>query len=378
MERVFVVSLSFAGFGGEQVAADIAAALSRQAEVTVVQLGDGELPYELVDLGCRAVRLGRPGRGPRSAVRLSRDLAALLDRGRPDVVIAIMTFANLVTLLARKLSCHRPPVVVSEHSITSLSMRAESHSWLMRNACRVLYPSATAVVCVSRASSTDLERFLRPARYNGKVILDPCQPLAPDNGDDCEAGETGDDGTVRRIACVASLKHAKNHDLLLRAVALLPPDIVLDLAGSGPLRSELEELAVELGIDGRVVFHGYLADPWQVVRGASLSVLSSRWEGFGLAAVESAVRRVPVVVTPEGALPEVVPLFAPGVVASASTPAALADAIRKALEAPVRESEWVRAAAQRTRLLSPVVVAQEYLSLFTHDVRRTASPRARV
>ena len=375
MERVFVVSMSFAGFGGERVAAELAAALCGHADVTVVQLGDAELPAGLAALGCKEVQLGRPGRGPRSAVRLSKALAVLLDEARPDAVISIMTFANLVTLLARRRSSHRPPVAVSEHSITSLSMRAEAHRWLMRNACRVLYPSAAAVVCVSSASAADLARFLRPARYNGQVILDPCAFRVLDTWGDAEATEA--DASGPRIACVASLKYAKNHELLLRAVAMLP-DVALDLVGSGPLRSELEELAIELGIRSRVAFHGYLADPGPVIRGAHVTVLASRWEGFGLAAVESAACRVPVVVTPEGALPEVVPRFAPGVVASRSTPGALADAIRRALETPVREAEWERATAERRRLLSPEVVAQQYLSLFTSHARRTGSPRARV
>jgi len=377
MKRVFVVSMSFAGFGGERVAAELAAALCGIAEVTAVQLGDPELPAELAALGCRAVHLGRPGRGPGSAVRLSGALATLLDEARPDAVISMMTFANLVTLLARRRSAHRPPVVVSEHSITSLSMRSEAHRWLMRNACRLLYPSATAVVCVSRASASDLARFLRPARYDGKVILDPCAIEVPGTWGEGGVSDAEADASVRRIACVASLKYAKNHELLLRAVALLE-DVALDLVGSGPLRPQLEELAVELGIQPRVVFHGYLADPGRVIRRAHLTVLASRWEGFGLAAVESAVCRVPVVVTPEGALPEVVPRFAPGVVASRSTPRALADAIRQALESPVRDSEWARAAGERHRLLSPQFVAQKYLSLFTDDRQRTGSPRARV
>src|SRR5262249_4369049 len=62
-----------------------------------------------------------------------------------------------------------------------------------------------------------------------------------------------------RLLCVGRLVPIKGHDTLLHAVAAARgrvPGLSLDIAGAGPLRADLEALAVRLGIDDSVCFLG--------------------------------------------------------------------------------------------------------------------------
>lgn len=90
----------------------------------------------------------------------------------------------------------------------------------------------------------------------------------------------------------------KRFDLLLRAFALSGhTDSTLTILGDGPLRSELTELAAELGVQERVHMPGFVADivPW--LTQSDLFVLSSDYEGLPAAIIEALACAVPVVTT---------------------------------------------------------------------------------
>lgn len=70
---------------------------------------------------------------------------------------------------------------------------------------------------------------------------------------------------TRRVIFVGHFVPRQGVRTLLEAVALLP-DVRLDLTGKGPLEAELRHRVAELGLEGRVRFHGYLSDHRDVER----------------------------------------------------------------------------------------------------------------
>lgn len=122
------------------------------------------------------------------------------------------------------------------------------------------------------------------------------------------AWEANGDPTV---LWVGGMKRRKHVDGLLRiwqGVAQEHRTAVLVLVGDGPERPRLERLARRLGIAHRVRFAGYM--PWARLpieyRVADLFVFPSRLEGFGLSVGEAMASGLPVVVSNQGALPELV------------------------------------------------------------------------
>lgn len=91
--------------------------------------------------------------------------------------------------------------------------------------------------------------------------------------------------------CIARLTQQKRHDVVLRAfqsVVEAVPEAHLHLAGDGPERPSLLRLCNELGIEGRVTFHGTLpaTEVGHLARRSRAVVLASEREGYGLALVE--------------------------------------------------------------------------------------------
>jgi len=89
------------------------------------------------------------------------------------------------------------------------------------------------------------------------------------------------------------LHRNKGFDLLLRALAAVP-GVQLWLAGDGPEAAALERLAAELELGGRVRFLGWQADPLPLLRAVDLLVVPSRVEPFGNVVLEAWMAGCPV------------------------------------------------------------------------------------
>ncbi|UNK70140.1 glycosyltransferase [Microbacterium sp. H1-D42] len=117
---------------------------------------------------------------------------------------------------------------------------------------------------------------------------------------------------VAVVGFVGRLVEEKGVQVLLDAVAA-QPTLRARIAGSGPLSTEINARATELGIADRVEFVGAIAPDRMGEFYASLDVLAvpsvptASWtEQFGRVAVEAMAVGVPVVASDAGALPDVV------------------------------------------------------------------------
>lgn len=117
------------------------------------------------------------------------------------------------------------------------------------------------------------------------------------------------------VLALGRLARNKGYDLLLQAFAVLvarEPDAVLHLAAGGasltPLEEtilgELKELVANLNLQDKVRFGSFIPDDQlaDFYRAADLFVLSSRYEPFGMTAIEAMASGTPTVVTVHGGL----------------------------------------------------------------------------
>jgi glycosyltransferase involved in cell wall biosynthesis len=130
------------------------------------------------------------------------------------------------------------------------------------------------------------------------------------------------------LLCVGRLIPIKGHETLLDAFAAAKvQDLTLDIAGDGPLRGALEERAARLGISEAVRFHGFVPDVARLYENASVVVVPSLGEGFGMVALEAAERGRAVIASSVGGLPEIVDDGHTGALVPPGDSAALAGAI---------------------------------------------------
>ncbi|MEJ5300431.1 MAG: glycosyltransferase [Thermodesulforhabdaceae bacterium] len=105
--------------------------------------------------------------------------------------------------------------------------------------------------------------------------------------------------TSFRVLSAGRLSYYKGFDVLIKAIGLLPEDVSLHIAGTGYLENPLKKLARQLGLQNRVVFHGYLS-PEQLTAlflSSHCFVLSSieRTEAFGIVLLEAMFHEKPII-----------------------------------------------------------------------------------
>lgn len=99
---------------------------------------------------------------------------------------------------------------------------------------------------------------------------------------------------------VGRLVKQKRFDLLIRAFAQevnRGADIHLVLVGKGPEQRSLEDLAKTAGVSARVFFAGFHMNPYPFIKAATVLVLSSDYEGWGMVLLESMALGTPVIST---------------------------------------------------------------------------------
>lgn len=157
-----------------------------------------------------------------------------------------------------------------------------------------------------------------------------------------------------RLLCLGRLAEEKGFDLTLDAFALLRnsfPHARLTIAGDGPVRPALERQAAELGVTQSVHFVGWVA-PDKVpalMNTATVVVMPSRHEGFGLVALEAALMARPIVATRVGGLPEVVAHQQTGLLVERDDSKALAEALSVLLADPQMAAQMGQAGRHRAQ-----------------------------
>ena len=104
----------------------------------------------------------------------------------------------------------------------------------------------------------------------------------------------------KKIVNFCRLEPQKNLPMLIHAYSLLNEkcsDYTLELFGEGPQKEELMNLVKNLNLEGRVVFKGYSANIYALIRNAALFVSSSNYEGISNSMIEAIAMGIPSICT---------------------------------------------------------------------------------
>jgi glycosyltransferase involved in cell wall biosynthesis len=102
----------------------------------------------------------------------------------------------------------------------------------------------------------------------------------------------------RFLLNIGRLTYAKRQDVLIRSFSRLKDQkLKLVILGEGPLKSKLEALTEQLGVQGRVIFAGFVNNPYAFAARARALVLSSCYEGMPTVLLEALSCGCPVVST---------------------------------------------------------------------------------
>ena len=144
------------------------------------------------------------------------------------------------------------------------------------------------------------------------------------------------------LGSVGVLLPDKGHELLIRALAQLRrefPGCRLLLAGDGPSRPMLEQLANELGVSEMVIFAGFVADIEAVYPGLDVFLFPSFFEGLGTSLLAAMSHEVPSVAFQCCAFGEIIESEKSGLLVETGN----VDGLVKAVTRILRDKEFARA-----------------------------------
>lgn len=105
------------------------------------------------------------------------------------------------------------------------------------------------------------------------------------------------------------LTYQKDPQRLMRLSAALKarkPDIQVAVVGAGELEGETKALCRELDLQDNVHFLGFQSNPIKMVADSKAMILTSRWEGTPMCALEAMALGTPVVSTPSDGMKDLI------------------------------------------------------------------------
>lgn len=325
---------------------------------SVTTFGGGErhladLSQVLVDLGHEVYAAAVPGSPLWSELSfLPAEMMLPLRRGN---------YAKNLASLAGFIRAHGIEIVhahaARDYHLAALAVRLASRSRLvltrhtlfpLRRINKLVLSGASRVIAVSQAVAEILKQ---------SGVIEPAKITVIHNGIDVDRFTRSDvvkDDLPVLVGTVGHLAPIKGHDIFLRAAALVSahrPNVQFVVIGEDKSpqvghRRHLENLVVELGLNGAVTMPGWRDDVNVALSSLSLFVSAARSEPFGLAIVEAMATGLPIIATAsEGAL-EILEDGISGRLVPTDDPEAMAQAINELLDNPL-ECSGLASNAQR-------------------------------
>lgn len=311
---------------------------------------------QLLDAGIdvEALDLKRGAYDPRIISRLYRYMADA------DVVHSHLFPSQYWAALTHCLRRHSV-LVTTEHSTSNTRTRY----WLTSLLDRCIYGMYDGIICISDATAHFMQQ-----RAPKHVMIEVIE-----NGIKLPSAEELHKSISKRsniveklpedafvVLQVARFSDQKNQDCVIRALPLLPQNVHIVFAGYGKRLEECKQLAKSLHVDDRTYFLGMREDIAQLWSIADIGVMSSHWEGFGLAAVEGMAYGKPVIASNVPGLAEVIGnnnlLFEP------NSEQQFADIVMRFYNDPTYKEECKKACIAQANKFDIKTMAMRYINFY--------------
>jgi glycosyltransferase involved in cell wall biosynthesis len=337
------ISTGLAYGGAETQVVRLATRLKlRGWEVSVVSLMPPKAYVEdLEAAGIPVFSLGIRRKWPdlRPVLRLTR----IIRKRQPHIIHSFMVHANLLARLVR-LFAPVPVLICSARNVDEGGRLRE-----------ILY-RLTDPLCdlTTQVSQDGLERYVRVGavpRHKIRYIPNgvDTERFKPNLEDRLKVRkELGVDGFV--WLAVGRFDPPKDYPNMLQAFARVinkHSNTMLLIAGDGPLRETMENMARELGIERRIKFLGIRRDVPQLMNAVDAYVMSSSWEGMPNVLLEASATGLPIVATNVGGNSEVVLDGITGFLVPPRNPEALAEAMLRMMDLPEEKRREMGKAARK-------------------------------
>lgn len=243
---------------------------------------------------------------------------------------------------------------------------------------RAALERCAGVIVTSAFTATVLARYAMPP--DRIVVVPPgTEPASTTEAERSGGVRERGDGRPLELLCVATVTPRKGHDVLADALALLRDvpwtcTCVGSLERTPAFARTVAERISRADLHDRVDMVGERAGTvlGEFYRRASIFVLASHYEGYGMVLMEAIAHGLPVVSTTGGAIPSTVPADA-AILVPPGDPKALAEALRTLLTDDARREQLAAAArAHRDKISTWNVAVRSFAEAV--DALTTSAP----
>lgn len=221
-----------------------------------------------------------------------------------DLVHVHLFPVQYFAVVAKWLSFSKIPFVFTEHNTSN---RRIENKWFALPE-KLIYSGYQKVICITAEVKKVLQKHVQLPDHQLEVIENGINleaihhaPLLAPSAIDARLSDQDD-----VLLQVAGFRAQKDQPTLIRALQHLPNRVKLLLVGDGVLRKDCEQLVQDLHLQHRVFFLGLRSDVPSLFKSVDIGILSSKWEGFGIVAIECMASGKPFVASDVPGLSEVV------------------------------------------------------------------------
>ena len=166
----------------------------------------------------------------------------------------------------------------------------------------------------------------------------------------------------RSLIMVSRFALSKDQETVIRAMNHIDRDVVLRFVGDGETREYCEKLAKALGLSDRIYFLGTRSDVAELIASSMIGIQSSKWEGFGLTAVEVMACGKPIIGTNVDGLRQVIEKA--GLLFSVGDSLGLAMEVNKLLNNNSYYDRVANNCRERAKIYDIKVMGEKYMNVY--------------
>lgn len=210
---------------------------------------------------------------------------------RYDIIHIHLFPAQYFTAIAKFLCRSRAKLIFTEHNTTNTRLEKP----ILYPIERWIYKIYHKILCISEEVASALKNKLKiddnklEVLHNG-INVEKFYTATAKKREELSISED-----KKIIIMVAGFRVQKDHATVIKSLALLPQKYSLIFVGDGEERKYIETLIHQLKLEDRILLLGIRSDIPELYKMADIAVLSSHWEGFGLAAVEAMASGLPTI-----------------------------------------------------------------------------------
>ncbi len=213
-----------------------------------------------------------------------------------DIIHSHLFPANLFCSIIKMFKLTRATLITTEHSTHN---RRRGKIW-GKILDLIIYTPCKSIISISLGVKNELINWIPTIKTKVLVIENGCllyhkTPIT----------RKKKIGPVQLVS-VGALKDAKNYKVVIDSMnEIRNLDFVWSIAGDGYLKNNLLSQVNKLGLNEKIIFLGHTNDVWPLLEKSDIFIMGSKWEGFGLAAVEAMNSSLPIIVSDVPGLKEV-------------------------------------------------------------------------